>query len=61
MVAEPTGKARFTKVILRPRIVVGAEDQVELARALHDKAHEMCSVAQSVNFPVQVESQIGVR
>jgi organic hydroperoxide reductase OsmC/OhrA len=61
MVAEPSGKARFTHVLLRPRIVVGAEDQVETATALHDKAHEMCFIAQSVNFPVTVEPRITVR
>jgi organic hydroperoxide reductase OsmC/OhrA len=61
MVAEPTGKARFTEVVLRPRIVVGAEDQVETATALHEKAHEMCFIAQSVNFEVKVEPRISVR
>jgi organic hydroperoxide reductase OsmC/OhrA len=61
MVAETNGKARFTKVVLRPRIVVGAEDQVEAATTLHDKAHEMCFIAQSVNFPVTVEPEITVR
>lgn len=61
MVAEPSGTAKFTHVLLRPRIVVGAEDQVETATALHDKAHEMCFIAQSVNFPVTVEPRITVR
>lgn len=60
MVAEPTGRARFTQVVLRPRIVVGAQDQVESATSLHDKAHEMCFIAQSVNFPVSVEPEITV-
>jgi organic hydroperoxide reductase OsmC/OhrA len=60
MVAEADGKARFTKVLLRPRIVVGAQDQVESATSLHDKAHEMCFIAQSVSFPVTVEPTITV-
>ena len=61
MVADPNGKARFTQVVLRPRIVVGAEDQVEKAVELHEKAHEMCFIAQSVNFPVTFEPQVTVR
>ncbi|HEX6246359.1 MAG TPA: OsmC family protein [Nocardioidaceae bacterium] len=61
MVAEPNGQARFTKVVLRPRIVVGAEDQVEKAVELHHKAHEMCFIAQSVNFPVEWEPRVTVR
>ncbi|HEX6874095.1 MAG TPA: OsmC family protein [Nocardioidaceae bacterium] len=61
MAAEPSGKARFTEVVLRPRIVVGAQDQVEKAMQLHEKAHEMCFIAQSVNFEVKVEPEITVR
>lgn len=61
MVAEANGKARFTKVVLRPRIVVGAEDQVQPAIELHHKAHEMCFIAQSVNFPVEWEPKVTVR
>lgn len=60
MVAEPSGKARFTHVLLRPRVVVAAEDQVETATSLHDKAHEMCFIAQSVSFPVTVEPTVTV-
>lgn len=61
MVSETGNKARFTSVVLRPRIVVAAEDQVEKAVELHEKAHEMCFIAQSVNFPVTVEPQVSVR
>lgn len=61
MVSEPGGKARFTQVVLRPRIVVGAADQLDTATALHAKAHDMCFIAQSVNFPVTVEPQVTSR
>ncbi|MDX1540802.1 MAG: OsmC family protein [Geminicoccaceae bacterium] len=45
------GKLRFTEVTLAPTVRIGAGD-VEAARALHDKAHERCFIANSVNFPV---------
>lgn len=61
MSSAPGNKAVFTKVVLRPRIVVGAEDQVAQARELHAKAHDMCFIAQSVNFPVTVEPRITAR
>jgi organic hydroperoxide reductase OsmC/OhrA len=61
MVSEADHHARFTEVVLRPRIVVGTEDQVERAIALHEKAHEFCFIAQSVNFEVKVEPEIVVR
>ncbi len=61
MVTAPDGSGHFTEVILRPRIVVGAADQVERATSLHQKAHEKCFIAQSVNFEVKVEPEITVR
>lgn len=61
MVSGADHSARFTEVVLRPRIVVGAEDQVEKAVALHEKAHEMCFIAQSVNFEVKVDPEVVVR
>ena len=61
MGSGPGGRARFSEVVLRPRIVVGAADQLERANQLHEKAHEMCFIAQSVSFPVKVEPQITAR
>lgn len=61
MVSEPDHTARFTEVLLRPRVVVGAADQVEKATALHEQAHAMCFIAQSVNFEVKVDPEIVVR
>ena len=61
MVTGPDGSGNFTEVILRPRIVVGAADQLDKALSLHEKAHEMCFIAQSVSFPVKVEPEITVR
>ena len=61
MVSGPDHRARFSEVILRPRVVVAATEQVERAVALHDKAHEMCFIAQSVNFEVKVDPLVTVR
>ena len=44
-------KMRFTEVTLAPKVTIGAGD-LELARALHEKAHGACFIASSVNFPV---------
>lgn len=45
----------FTEVILRPLATLQAGSDVELATRLHEKAHHLCFVANSVNFPVRVE------
>jgi organic hydroperoxide reductase OsmC/OhrA len=57
MRVESRGEGQFTDVTLHPRVV--ADDgplasDVELA-TLHRKAHAMCFIARSVNFPVLVE------
>jgi len=51
------GGGRFTSVTLRPRIRLAAGDP-QTARELHHRAHELCFIASSVNFPVGVEPQI---
>jgi len=51
------GGGRFTGVVLRPRVTISAGDP-GLARALHEKAHRLCFIASSVNFPVTCEPEI---
>lgn len=58
MVTEPDGSGRFTRVVLRPHIVVEAPDQLDKAESLHEQAHQLCFVAQSVNFEVTHEPRI---
>lgn len=61
MVSGPDHRARFSEVVLRPHVVVDTAEQVERAVALHEKAHEMCFIAQSVNFEVKVDPLVTVR
>ena len=53
------GKLRFAEVVLRPRVTISSGD-AERARALHEKAHEHCFIASSVNFPVRNEPHVEV-
>ena len=53
-----TGSGRFTEVILQPEVVVTAESSLEQAKKLHDKTHEFCFIANSVNFPVLCQPTI---
>ncbi len=57
MVQEGSG-GRFTEVTLRPRVTVAAGSGLDKARALHEKAHADCFVANSVNFPIRNEAEI---
>jgi organic hydroperoxide reductase OsmC/OhrA len=53
MVERSDGGGRFTEVILRPVVTVASEDMADKAAGLHGRAHELCFIANSVNFPVR--------
>jgi organic hydroperoxide reductase OsmC/OhrA len=49
---------RFTAATLRPRVRwLGEPPAPERIEALHHRAHELCFIANSVDFPVGVEPQ----
>ena len=61
MTETATGGGRFTEVILKPQIVISKESDAEKADDLHTRAHELCFIANSVNFPVLTEPEISVK
>ena len=54
------GGGRFTEVTLHPIVTVTEISMIDKANALHNKAHELCFIANSVNFPVRYEVEIKV-
>ncbi|HEU4906242.1 MAG TPA: OsmC family protein [Solirubrobacterales bacterium] len=46
---------RFTRVVLRPRVIFTNEIAAEQIEALHHGAHERCFISNSVNCPVEIE------
>jgi organic hydroperoxide reductase OsmC/OhrA len=55
MIENADGSGRFSRVLLRPVVTLGADSDLEAARHAHHTAHEKCFIANSVNFPVDVE------
>ena len=53
MVEVPGGGGHFTEVMLNPVVTVTDKAMIDKANALHDKAHEKCFIASSMNFPVR--------
>ena len=51
---------RFTEVVLHPRVTIAKGSDPEKAKALHERAHAICFIANSVNFPVRNEPVIEV-
>jgi organic hydroperoxide reductase OsmC/OhrA len=56
---ESDGSGQFVRVTLRPGSTVSAGDDLARALALHEEAHRLCFIARSVNFPVDVEAEVG--
>lgn len=54
------GAFRFTKMIIRPKVVVKTEEDIETARQYLNRAHELCFMGHSVNAEVIVEPEITV-
>ena len=52
------GSGEFIRVTLRPRVLVVAGDDEAKALDLHHQAHQLCFIARSVNFPVEVDAKI---
>jgi organic hydroperoxide reductase OsmC/OhrA len=52
MAEDPAGSGRFTEVTLRPQMTITDPARIEEAKSLHSRAHELCFIANSVNFPV---------
>ncbi|MGO9831629.1 MAG: OsmC family protein [Myxococcaceae bacterium] len=53
MLVREDGPGHFTEVVLRPRVTVVEAEQLEDALNLHQEAHSLCFIANSVNFPVR--------
>lgn len=55
MVETADTGGHFTEVTLRPRVSVEGSASREQLLALHDRAHHLCFIANSLNFPVKCE------
>jgi organic hydroperoxide reductase OsmC/OhrA len=55
MAQTPDGGGHFTEVVLRPQVRVADPEMAAPAAELHEKAHQVCFIANSVNFPVRHE------
>jgi organic hydroperoxide reductase OsmC/OhrA len=54
------GGGHFSEVRLRPAVTISTDSDPRLAQTLHEAAHQMCFIANSVSFPVFCEPSISV-
>lgn len=60
MVETDDGGGRFLEVVLKPVVTVQAGSDLALIEQLHEKAHHMCFIANSMNFPVRCEPSVQI-
>lgn len=58
MIETPDGGGRFEEVVLRPEVTLADPARADEAARLHARAHEVCFIASSVNFPVRHEAKM---
>jgi organic hydroperoxide reductase OsmC/OhrA len=52
------GVMRFREVVLHPKVALADSARIDEAIALHERAHGLCFIANSVNFPVHHEAAV---
>jgi organic hydroperoxide reductase OsmC/OhrA len=58
LVETEDGGGHFEEVSLQPHVTITTADKMERAKALHERAHALCYVANSVNFTVRTEPTV---
>lgn len=51
------GSGAFVRIDLRPEITVSREADVKLAEALHEQAHQICFIANSLKTPLHIHAK----
>ena len=58
MAEHPDGSGEFTRVVLKPHMAITDTARVEEAKLIHDRAHKVCCLARSMNFPVEHQPEV---
>lgn len=54
------GVGKFTRAVLDPTVRIRSGGDPAQAQALHAEAHHRCFIANSLNFPVEIEGRVVV-
>ena len=60
MAINPDGSGQFVEIVLRPHLTIKDATRAADLPPLHHRAHELCFISRSVNFPVTLEPQTTV-
>jgi len=57
----PDGSGRFVEVKLNPKVTIANHDKIPMALDLHQKANQLCFIANSCNFPILHNATCGIK
>lgn len=60
MAETADGGGHFTEVVLRPVVEIADDRHRDALADVHERAHHLCFIANSVNFDVRCEAQVAV-
>lgn len=55
-----SGKGKFIQAVLRPHVTVKRGANLMVAERIHEKIHEVCFIARSINFPIKIEPRFSI-
>jgi len=58
MQEDGKGGGRFVEVLLHPIVTIANADDAERAKELHERAHELCFIANSCNVPIHHQPEV---
>ncbi len=59
MIEEANGAGQFKSITLKPKVTLAPGANAQAAEKLHHQAHEMCFIARSLNFPMEINPITG--
>jgi organic hydroperoxide reductase OsmC/OhrA len=58
LVLDARGGGKFEEIVLRPIVTIANAADKDRAMELHDKAHELCFIANSCSVPIHHRAEI---
>jgi organic hydroperoxide reductase OsmC/OhrA len=58
MQEDGKGGGKFTEVVLHPVVTLASAGDAARATELHERAHQLCFIANSCNFPIHHQAEV---
>lgn len=55
---DARGGGKFSEIVLHPEVVIDDASKIERALELHEEAHDLCFIANSVSAPIRHQAKV---